>query len=236
LNHHAILNTSIPAADVADCSLAWPGAPSCYPGSRFIRPRHEDVRKCARALRLPVQWSPLERLMQQDISSYVFEMGQQRKKLLKDSCEEFISLSSSLQAYVLGLMYPVIPQSSNMTIAMSHGGWASTERYKSSYGEYHRVNYSSHHECMGALPPPDGLDPSLVNLLALLALLIYAHEEVRKAAWLSYMAAACTGLLPDFYATDLSTASFATCRAALVWRVFMLLAPLMQMLTAFYGD
>jgi len=156
------------------------------------------------------------------------ENARQLDAMLSSSeCGKFTRLSSSLQAYAFGLAFPRtthLNQSrfQNMT-TMSHGGWVD---------EQQGLNVSSHQECMGRLLPPEGQDPSFVNLLALLALLIYAHEEVRKAVWLSYVSAACTGLLPHFYATPLSTASFATCRAALVWRFFMLLAPILQMLTA----
>jgi len=204
LNHHAVLNTTKPPADEVGCSLAWPRR-GCGQ-SRENYPDYQDAMKCVKLI----------------------VMGPSKRKQLNEAlssskCRKFTRLSSSLQAHAFGLAFPstLLKQSDFRT--MSHGGWVD---------EQQGLNVSSHQECMGRLLPPEGQDPFFVNLLALLALLIYAHEEVRKAVWLSYVSAACTGLLPHFYATPLSTASFATCRAALVWRFFMLLAPIVQMLTA----
>jgi hypothetical protein len=225
LNHHAVLNTTKPPADEVDCSLAWPGG-GCgqFPGWQD----YQNVMKCVKQVSLII--NPSFKWRQFD--TYALDFNQTKLDAMLDAmpssseCGQITILSRSLQAYAFGLAFPPThsrpSRFENMT-TMSHGGWVD---------EQQGLNVSSHRECMGRLLPPEGQDPSFVNLLALLALLIYAHEEVRKAVWLSYVSAACTGLLPHFYATPLSTASFATCRSALVWRFSMLLAPILQMLTA----
>lgn len=77
----------------------------------------------------------------------------------------------------------------------------------------------------------DRANPSVANLLAFLALVVYVQEEIRKAVWLSYVAAAYSRILPLFYQTDASVAARPVGVLPLWCRVVVLGAPLLQLVT-----
>jgi len=83
-----------------------------------------------------------------------------------------------------------------------------------------------------SLPAPTARDPSPVNLLAFLALAVYVHEEVRKAVWLSYTAAAYSGILPSFYQIPASLVARPDVQLRLWHKLCIAVAPIMQFLTA----
>jgi hypothetical protein len=78
----------------------------------------------------------------------------------------------------------------------------------------------------------------VVNLLALMAIAIFVHDEVRRAAALSHTAAIVTGLLPHFFAANGTVPQTAQqCTAHLrsvhwLFNIIMLSAPVLQLITA----
>lgn len=64
-------------------------------------------------------------------------------------------------------------------------------------------------------------------MLAFFALALFAHDEVRRAVWLSYISASYAGILPAFYTSDPTQAAAGWCCVAV-----LLSAPIMQFLTA----
>lgn len=86
--------------------------------------------------------------------------------------------------------------------------------------------------CEYSLPRPPGRDPSLVNLLTFLTMVVYVHDEVRKAVWLSYVAAAYSGILPSFYHTSASSAARPVAQLRLWHKLCIVVAPVLQFVTA----
>jgi len=95
-------------------------------------------------------------------------------------------------------------------------------------------NHEALNRCEGSLPRPprEGRDPSLVNLLTFLAMVVYVHDEVRKAVWLSYVAAAYSGILPSFYQTSASSGACPTAQLRLWHKLCIIAAPVLQFVTA----
>lgn len=103
---------------------------------------------------------------------------------------------------------------------------------------------ASHAQCIAPFkhiwePPEPGPDiPNLVvNLLALMAIAMFVHEEVRRAASLCHTAAAVGGILPRFYARGSNLPMHGPpvvyrLHRHLLLRLVMLCAPLLQLVTA----
>jgi hypothetical protein len=106
----------------------------------------------------------------------------------------------------------------------------SVQERVSSYGECIVQNTLAVKQLM---PPSVVTDiPALlVNLLALVAIAVFVHDEVRRAVTFSHTAAAVSGILPYFYSTK---STKALNKAHLHWSltVVLLCAPVFQLFTA----
>jgi hypothetical protein len=98
-----------------------------------------------------------------------------------------------------------------------------------------KVGISPYMACM--VPVPDAADmkpdvPALVvNLITLLAIAVFVHDEVRRAVNLCHTAAVVAGILPVFYTTGKTQGLI---KSTLHWLlcIVVLCAPVLQMITA----
>lgn len=131
---------------------------------------------------------------------------------------------SSLGAFAEGLFYP--QQQDRPNAQLYQGGW------NSPYGLVH-----SHALCIeGREKLSYGDDPddpsSFPNLLALLALTVYVHDEAMRSYWLAYVAAACVGVVPRLFNTRRVDTISNIQHANTAKLLLLLFVPLSQLLVA----
>jgi hypothetical protein len=119
------------------------------------------------------------------------------------------------------------------------GGWVVQGNFCRSgwrdFGTQLKMSMPSYSECIvplrnASVTKPDA--PALVvNLIALLAIAVFVHDEVRRAVNLCHTAAAVAGILPSFYATS-STKNLNKAQVHSLLCIPVLCAPLFQLLIA----
>ena len=173
----------------------------------------------------------------------------------KGQCGEYLNhMRTTFRGYARGVFYPLkdavpswmpvaesLKTSDTAGLAYSRGGWElmvnCTGGSKKSCKPLGNVPW--HASCMFKPSDARPADPSLANMLVILAVAIYAQEEARRAAWLGYVAAALAGILPSFYhkpgvTTPRPVTYFAKGSVGWPFCLLALTAPLVQFLVVLF--
>lgn len=218
LNQHAVINATA-AGGALDCSGAWAQcSASTMPAMSYL-----EFKQCVKTL----ADMPRESVDQKA-----------DRDAVKQACAGFETLDSSQKAFGTGLLFPefITPAHYDWTL-IRNGFWNSMvghHPYRPSRRNLSRttsLNLSSSEGCIPAVPNTPAQEPTLVNVLACLALAVYVHQDTMQALWLGCVSAACCGMLPAFYVTDVCTG--VNCGSMCWWRkVVMLAAPVLQQVAA----
>jgi hypothetical protein len=239
LNKNAVINTTAAADGTLNCEGAWPHGPFCRAGGRKPPSMgYKDMERCLHTLfsRPPnFLWLLFGNWLDDKTRTKLIAKQESEFPVSQQACEGLRDLGSSDKAFGMGLLFPnYMPlgmMHENLTNAYWHDGTApgAPNSFSDITQEFFHLSFS-HEGCIPEIPHDPGQEPSVVNVLAFLALAVYVHHETMQALWLGYVSAACCSILPPFCLTRLSTGvachRFSACRV-----VLMLCAPVLQQAT-----
>jgi hypothetical protein len=230
LNKVVVVNTTA-VADVngsVNCTGAWADGPVCSAGTRTPPSMgYLEFKQCLDALsNIPPNVSQL--------SNYKLErMLEDQLPGVREACKNLGDMESSQKAFGMGLLFPEYMPAGTLHGNLAHAFWQAgnaSAQLPVLAKELAHITLSSNEGCMPEMPPDPALEPLIVNVLAFLALAIYVHQETMQAIWLGHVSAACCGILPAFYVTELSR-GVGVSRLGICGRVMLLVAPVLQHMT-----
>lgn len=226
LTQHAIINVT--AADDGSCSGAWVDGRSCIEYAQAPM-GYLELKHCLETLAS----RPTPRRF--DVSEPQLKEQQEAARTVEQACKQFGEMDSSQQAFAKGLLFPDFMPSGRDYRVLSNAFWhLGSPTVGPDFRAQRYSNSSPWNSNEGCIPPLEyalAQSPILVNVLACLALATYVHHEVMQAIWLGCVSAACCGILPAFYTTDLCRRVYCG-RLGVCKKVVMLAAPVLQQVAA----